>query len=461
MKGLRVSTAGLAFALAAFGCTKDVAPIPVATIAFPRALDSVLVGQKITIPAVVRDGANNELKNRKITYEASPTNVASVTSTGEITGLAAAAATITATSEGKSTTMGVRVLSPATRVVIAPPNSDITLGNSRQLTFTALNAGNEALAGRTVSWRSSDNSVATVNAAGQVFAVALGTATITATTDFERTSTGTGATGTAVVNITDPVNSVRMTPSLPQIMRPGNTLQVSAQPLNVAGQPVTRPVTWSTSNPTVATVDQNGLVTAIALGAVSIVAESENRQGVLNITVLPVPVARVELSPTDTVRVFVNGQQQLTFVAFDASNNPLTLAGRTVAWASDNLPVVQVSAAGVVAGLSAGVGKVSVTVDQVKSNETPVKVSLVPVATVTVNPNGNTLTVGFTQQMAATLRDANGNVLTNRPVVWSVSDASKATITQAGVLLGVAAGQVTVTATSEGVSGTATVTIIP
>jgi hypothetical protein len=82
-----------------------------------------------------------------------------------------------------------------------------------------------------------------------------------------------------------------------------------------------------------------------------------------------------------------------------------------------------------------------------------------PVAAVAVAPGSASLAVGGTQQLAATLKDAAGNVLTGRTVGWASSNPAVATVTAGGLVTAVAAGAATVTATSEGQSGAAAVTV--
>jgi hypothetical protein len=67
--------------------------------------------------------------------------------------------------------------------------------------------------------------------------------------------------------------------------------------------------------------------------------------------------------------------------------------------------------------------------------------------------------VAGTQQFTATLRDASGNVLTGRTISWTSSNLSVATVSGSGLALGVVAGTATITATSEGQSGTAALTV--
>jgi uncharacterized protein YjdB len=260
----------------------------------------------------------------------------------------------------------------------------------------------------------------------------------------------------------DPVATVRITPLVPPTLRVGGKVQLSATGLNAAGQPLTgRPVNWTSTNPNVATVSSSGEVTALGVGTSTIIAEIDQRQGQVGVTVTLIPVGTVTLTPS-SVSMFRGEQRQLTLTSTDSTGATITnYQGRNVVFNSTNLPVAQVSPQGVVFGADSGKANITVTVDQVTSNVVAVTVALVPVNNITVNPNPGSVKAGLTLQMQATLRDANGNILVGRPVTWSVSDTSKATISPAGVLSAIAAGGITVTATSEGVSGSATVTITP
>lgn len=86
---------------------------------------------------------------------------------------------------------------------------------------------------------------------------------------------------------------------------------------------------------------------------------------------------------------------------------------------------------------------------------------LVTVASVTVNPATATIQVGQTVQLAATTKDAAGKVLTGRAVTWASSNTTVATVDATGLVSGAGQGSATITATSEGQSGTATVTVNP
>ena len=95
-------------------------------------------------------------------------------------------------------------------------------------------------------------------------------------------------------------------------------------------------------------------------------------------------------------------------------------------------------------------------------NPLAVTVTPAPVATVTVTPSPGSVRRGSTLQLTATLRDANGNVLTGRTVSWSTSAPAIATVTpSSGVVTGVTTGTATITALSEGKTGTSVVTVTP
>lgn len=71
------------------------------------------------------------------------------------------------------------------------------------------------------------------------------------------------------------------------------------------------------------------------------------------------------------------------------------------------------------------------------------------------------LTVGQATMATATLRDAASNVLTGRMVSWATSDPSVATVSPAGLVTAVESGSATLTATSEGRTGSATLAVSP
>src|SRR6267378_2306746 len=291
-------------------------------------------------------------------------------------------------------------------VTVAPLTPSVLIGLTVQLTATTKDANQNVLAGRVVTWASGNTAVATVSATGLVTGVALGQATITATSE--------GQSGTATVTVPVPVASVTVAP-LTATVPVGQPVQLTATTKD-ANQNVLmgRVVTWASNNTAVATVSATGLVTGVAQGQATITATSEGESGTATVTV-PVPVASVTVAPP-TASVPVGQTVQLTATTKDASQNVLT--GRVVTWGSNNTAAATVSATGLVTGV--GQGQVTITAtSETKSGTATVTVTPVPVASVTVAPSTASLLIGLTVQLTATTKDANQNVLTGRVVTWA------------------------------------------
>src|SRR5207253_5002745 len=136
----------------------------------------------------------------------------------------------------------------------------------------------------------------------------------------------------------------------------------------------------------------------------------------------------------------------------DAGGTPLS--GRTVTWSSSNTTVATVSNSGLVSGVTPGTATITAT-SEGKSGTSSVTVTNVPVATVEVTPPSASVQAGQTVQLTATPKDANGAPLSGRTVTWSSSNTSVATVSNSGLVSGVTPGSITISATSEGKSGTA------
>ena len=337
---------------------------------------------------------------------------------------------------------------PVASVTVTPSPASVQAGQTVQLTATPKDANGTPLTGRVVVWSSSNTAVATVNGSGLVSGIAAGSATITATSE--------GQSGTSALTVTPvPVASVAVSPPTATVSI-GLTVQLTATPKDANGNPLSgRVVTWSSDNTAVATVSGSGLVTGVAAGTAAITATSEGQSGTASITVSGQPVASVTVSPSPA-SVQQGATVQLTATPKDANGNPLS--GRVVTWSSNNTAVATVNGSGLVRGVTAGSATITAT-SEGQSGTSAVTVTPVPVASVTVTPSPASVTVGLTVQLTATPKDANGNPLSGRVVTWSSNNTAVATVNGSGLVTGVAAGSATITATSEGKSGTSAVTV--
>src|SRR3989441_11093308 len=108
--------------------------------------------------------------------------------------------------------------------------------------------------------------------------------------------------------------------------------------------------------------------------------------------------------------------------------------------------------------MAAGSAMITAT-SEGQSGPSSITVTNVPVASVAVPPASATIQVGQAQQLAATLKDASGNTLSGRAVSWSSATPSVASVSSNGLVTGLAAGSALITATSEGQSGTSSITV--
>ena len=333
-------------------------------------------------------------------------------------------------------------LSPSTVNTLAP-NATV------QLTASVKDAAGNVLTGRTVAWSSSNSAVAQVTASGTITAVAEGTTTITATAETIRASVS--------VTVRIPVGSVVLSPGSATIIV-GATQSFVATPRDASGAPLGgRVVSWSSTSPTVLTVNDAGQSTAVSPGSAFVTATVDGVSGSAAVTVLPVPVFSVTVAPA-TFSLAQGAAQALTATVRDASGN--TLTGRTVNWSSANAAIATVSTAGVVTAISGGSTTISANVDGVNGSSV-ITVTLVPIATISPTPATASIVEGKTQALLAVSRDANGNTLTGRAIVWTTSNATIATVSTTGIVTALSAGSVIISAAAEGKTGSAAITVRP
>jgi uncharacterized protein YjdB len=146
------------------------------------------------------------------------------------------------------------------------------------------------------------------------------------------------------------VTTVTVTALAPEV-EVGATIQFSAAAKDAKGAAMSASFTWSSSAPTVASVDGSGVVTGVAPGSASITAAADGISGSAQITVIPVPVVAVLINER-TPAVRQGETVTLSAIAQDAIGRPL--AGRPISWTSLNPAIATVSNTGVVSGIVAG-----------------------------------------------------------------------------------------------------------
>jgi uncharacterized protein YjdB len=237
------------------------------------------------------------------------------------------------------------------------------------------------------------------------------------------------------------------------VLQPTLGVQATAVTKDSANNVLTgRIINWSSSNTRVASISPLGYIIGQAAGTDTITAVSEGKYGTLIITVPAVATISVtspqsNLQPTQTT--------QATAVLLDASAAAAT--NRTIVWTSSNTSVATVSATGLVTAVAGGTATISATSEGVTGTKTIV---VPPVATVTLAVPITSLIPLQTSQAVATLLDATASPATNRSIIWTSSAPSVAMVSSNGLVTGLAIGSAVITATSEGKSGSVTVTVV-
>lgn len=168
-------------------------------------------------------------------------------------------------------------------------------------------------------------------------------------------------------------------------------------------------------------------------------------------------VGSVKVSPaTDSVAV----GNTITLQATVMSPGGQVLPGQHVFWNTGNASVATVTDAGVVTGVAPGTVQIAASAGG-SSGIANITVLPPPVASVSVSPPVDTIVLPGTAQLSATVFDAQHNPLTGRTITWSSNMPNVANVDGNGLVTGVAPGSATITATSEGQSGTATVVVQP
>ena len=165
-----------------------------------------------------------------------------------------------------------------TTIEVTPNTSSKQVGETVQLAAAVKDQDGNLMSGQSVTWSSSSQAVASVSVSGLVTANSIGAATITATAG--------GKSGTATVNVVQPpIASIALSTANDTLLQ-GQTLQLTATMLDQQGNVVTdRTISWTSSNPDVASVSGTGLVTAVDDGVTTISASADGRSASANIRV--------------------------------------------------------------------------------------------------------------------------------------------------------------------------------
>ena len=459
-RSLRVwsTVAGLCL-VAAVSCREvAVTAVEVARVEVAPPTATLIIGERVQFSARVEDASGRELQ-REIQWNSTASQIATVTSTGEVLGLSPGTATISATTGGVRGEATVQVSGePVARVEVQPLATTVEPGDSVRFQATAFANDGAPLLGRTITWSVETGAVATIRQNGWAIGQTNGITRIFATI------AGVRGEATLSVRAASAIGSVTVSPAQ-HSLAPGETVQLTATARTGDGTIVTPPptFTWTTSDADVATVSPSGLVTADETGTATITASASGASGTSVITVQAGPVATVEIEPS-AISMVIGSALAFAATGKDAAGNEVT--GATITWTSSNSSVASVNANGVATANALGNVFIVATISGI-ADSAAVLVVPEPVSTVAISPANPTLAQGDSILLQADLRSASGATLSNRIVNWVSGDAAVATIVSTGTrdqtawLHARSTGTVTITATAEGRSDQTSATINP
>ena len=243
------------------------------------------VGETLQATSTARDASNNALTSFVTSWTSSAPTVASVSTSGLITALAAGTTTITAASGGKTGTLNITVsLVPVARVVLTLPKA-AQVGRSTSVAAELRNSSGTVLTStsRAFGWHSSNESIATISATGVITGLTYGSTIVTCVVE--------NKVGTLVVNVTETgINYIVVSPDSSDL-KVGATRQYTATAFDVDSVALSvaalagRPFAWTVANTETARVSDTGLVLGITTGttmvSASIGAVSDNAKVVI------------------------------------------------------------------------------------------------------------------------------------------------------------------------------------
>ena len=411
--------------------------IPVTSVTLDKTTLTLTEGDETTLTATVKP---DDATDKTVTWTTSDASVATVTD-GKVKALKAGNVTITATAGEKSAACAVTVTAkviPVTSMWLDKSELELTEGDEAVLTATVRP---ENATDKTVTWTSSNTSVATVSH-GKVKAVKAGTATITA-----KAGDKSAKCTVTVLPSFIAVTSVTLDKTTLGLVEGDQAVLTATVSPDNATEPA---VTWTTSNASVATVE-DGMVTAVKAGTAVITAKAGDKSAKCTVTVTAafVPVTSVTLNKT-TLEMTEGDEATLT-----ATVKPDNATDKTVTWTSSDATVATV-ADGKVKALKAGSVTITATAGEKSATcAITVKAKVIPVTSITLDKTTLSLVAGDDATLIATVKPDNA---TDKTVTWTSSDPSVATVAD-GKVHAVKLGIAVITAKAGDKTATCTVTV--
>ncbi|NGQ97126.1 S8 family serine peptidase, partial [Brevibacillus sp. SYP-B805] len=409
----------------------------------------------LAVTATLENGSTVDVTS-KVAYFVENPSVATV-SNGIITAVNGGTTNVTLTYGGQSKTISITVSGQdVTLRSISVSQSTVTImeGQAQRIYVTArYSDGTEEDVSNSATYESSNPNIASVSSLGVITGTAPGTATISVRYGGRSDSV------TATVQGA-PVSSVKVNPAQ-LVMQTGDIWQIytTAYYTNGKSQDVTDAATYTSSNPTVATVSTGGIVSAVSPGTAQIVVSYGGQSATVSVSVSGQTVTLVSLAATpSSVSVAMGATQQLAVTAAYSNGSTQNVTSQATYQAA-NTNIATVSSSGLVTGVAQGSTSVTITFGG-KTVNVPVTVTAATVQSLAAAPSSVNVATGATQQLTVTATYSDGTTkdVTNQ-ATYQAANTNIATVSSSGLVTGVAQGSTSVTITFGGKTVNVPVTV--
>ncbi len=374
----------------------------------------------------------NDATNKELWWSTSDSTIAVVDETGMVKGLKGGTATIIVQSadSGVIDVCNVTVYQPVEKITLNTDSMSVRKGTIFWLNATVYPEDAE---NKTIIWSSSDESVATVDATGMVTTLAPGKIKIIATSADDQ-----NVKAMCELEVTEPVDGISLNFTEATIYT-GDKIVIIPNVTPVDAN--NKKVTYVSSDPSIATVDENGIVTGVTGGSAIILVTTEERGLVASCKIIVYEFVTSVTIEDDIKYINYGTTRRLKAVV-----KPDTATNSGVEWTTSNRNVLTVDEKGRITAVGYGTAEITATAMDGSGIYDSITLTVIkPVSSITVNPSSVTLLEGQSQDVEAVVTPSDA---TFTEVDWTSSDVEVAIVDHNGTITGVKAGICYVYATS-------------
>ena len=386
---------------------------PITGVSLDKTVLELERGETATIVASISPENNDG--DRTITWKSSNDQVAIVEG-GKVTAIGKGSADITVTtSNGLTAVCKVTVGVPLKSISFKDDVTSKILNKGEEFKLEVVYNPADTDADKTITWSSTDTSVATVEN-GKVKAIGGGETEIKATAV-------NGLEAICKVKVEVPLNSISIKNETSIQFGQTEKLIVTYDPIDTTAD---KTIAWSSQNENIVKISTDGTIEGVGVGETTITAKGSNGQEVTcKVIVLPVELNSISIIEQNIT--LNKGENKTLSVKFNPEN---TTDDKTITWSSDNEQVVTVNAEGLITAVGAGKATIMATVGE-KTDTTEVEVK-VPLESISLNETEKTLIKGESLQLNVTYNP--DDTTANKNVTWTSTDTSVAEVSSDGIV---------------------------